>query len=71
MKVGDTTIQLWNIDCVDGMRQFILPSSVDIAITAPPLLPDERDLDEYLGWTEQWVGALCDVLGRVRKAGEI
>jgi site-specific DNA-methyltransferase (adenine-specific) len=49
---------IYRIDCIDGMRQYVEDSSVDVMVTSPPYnigvkydnYEDNEDYDEYLCW---------------------
>jgi site-specific DNA-methyltransferase (adenine-specific) len=60
---------LHQIDCIEGLKK--LPAeSVDLAFADPPfnigyeydVYDDNRDGDQYVGWTRRWGEALCRVL---------
>jgi len=61
--------QLYNMDCVAGMRR-IREGSVDLAFADPPfnigykydVYEDRLAAEEYLGWTKEWGEALIGAL---------
>lgn len=67
-------IQLYNDDCIIGMRDRIVDESVDLVIADPPyfkVIGEKWDYawrtdQDYLDWSEKWVYEICRSL---RKGG--
>ncbi len=57
----DRNITLLLRDCLTGMREFLMPGSVDVVVTSPPynlgisygVYNDSIPRDEYLSWLER------------------
>jgi site-specific DNA-methyltransferase (adenine-specific) len=57
---------LYNSDCVQGIREFLSPKSIDVVVTSPPYnigvkyysYKDNLPLAEYLEWLEKWAVAV-------------
>ena len=53
-------------DCIEGMQKHIDDASIDISVTSPPYnlgiqyrsYHDDKDWNDYLSWTDRWVGQL-------------
>ncbi len=54
--------KIYNEDCIDGMKK-IPTCSIDLIVTSPPYnigvnyenYNDNKDWDDYLLWTEEWL----------------
>ena len=61
--------RILQIDCIEGMRQFLQDSEVDVVVTSPPYnigvsyatYNDKRDRNEYL----EWIGKVAVEIKRV------
>ncbi len=70
LTVGDSTISLFNEDCIKGMVARLEPKSVDVIVTSPPYNigikyfnhDDLQPRDQYLIWLGSWARAAKVVL---------
>lgn len=68
------SVQLYNDDCIIGMRDHVVDESVDLVIADPPyfkVIGEKWDYAwrtdrDYLDWSEKWVYEICRSL---RKGG--
>ena len=68
------SVQLYNDDCIIGMRDRVVDESVDLVIADPPyfkVIGEKWDYawrtdQDYLDWSEKWVYEICRSL---RKGG--
>ena len=59
--IGASHIQLYNMDCVAGMRKHVEDGSIDVVVTSPPYnigkkynsYDDTVSREEYLIWMEE------------------
>ncbi len=60
-KFKDDLIELYNMDCVKGMKKYIPKNSIDVVVTSPPYnlgisystYKDNLSRSEYLDWLEE------------------
>src|SRR5215471_20341157 len=70
-KAVEPGLTLVEGDCLEKMR-YLAPASVKLLCADPPynfnepydLYDDHRPFDEYLGWTQKWLGMAHTVLAR-------
>ena len=61
---------LYNMYCVAGMREILVPGSVDVVVTSPPYnlgtayksYDDKMGRKDYLSWMGEWGKTVSDVL---------
>jgi hypothetical protein len=67
---GRATLRFYLGDCVDWLGRFEA-RSLDVIVTSPPYnlgiryrsYDDTLPRDEYLAWTNRWIGAAAQALG--------
>ncbi len=69
-KAVKAGVSLYNQDCVEGMKRYLRPHSVDVLVTSPPYnlgieysrYDDTISRSEYLTWIENWSVVVKDIL---------
>lgn len=64
------TIDLYNQDCLQGMREHLKPNSVSVVVTSPPYnlgikyskYDDTISREKYLDWMRDWASVVKSVL---------
>ena len=67
-KIGNSTVKIYNTDCLAGMRKHVEAGSVDVVVTSPPYnigkkynsYDDTISRGEYLDW-------LCEVCSVIKE----
>ncbi len=63
-------LTLYLADCIEGMKRFLHPESVDVVVTSPPYnlgiayeqYDDTSPRSQYLEWMDSWARAVVDIL---------
>lgn len=71
LHTPNSTIELHNEDCIEGMSHRLDPHSIDVVVTSPPYnlgirygkYDDSISRGEYLNWIGQWSAVVAGVLG--------
>ncbi|MCC6446555.1 MAG: site-specific DNA-methyltransferase [Armatimonadetes bacterium] len=66
----DRKFTVYHCDCIEGMKRYLEPSSVDVVVTSPPYnlgvkyneYNDKIHRQEYLAWLSDWAEAVRSVL---------
>ncbi len=61
---------LYNMDCIEGMKRYLTPGSVDVVVTSPPYnlgtsyssYDDTMGRVDYVEWMGQWGQAISEIL---------
>tara|TARA_Y100001978_G_C23639733_1_gene407700 strand:+ start:256 stop:1149 length:894 start_codon:yes stop_codon:yes gene_type:complete len=61
---------LYNMDCIEGMKRYLAPRSVDVVVTSPPYnlgtayksYDDKMERVDYVEWMGQWGQAVSEIL---------
>ena len=61
---------LYNMDCIEGMKRYLTPGSVDVVVTSPPYnlgtsynsYDDTMGRVDYVEWLGQWGQAVSEIL---------
>ena len=61
---------LYNMDCIEGMKRYLTPGSVDVVVTSPPYnlgtsynsYDDTMGRVDYVEWMGQWGQAVSEIL---------
>ena len=61
---------LYNMDCIEGMKRYLTPGSVDVVVTSPPYnlgtsynsYDDTMGRVDYIEWMGQWGQAVSEIL---------
>ena len=61
---------LYNMDCIEGMKRYLTPGSVDVVVTSPPYnlgtsyssYDDTMGRVDYVEWMGQWAQAVSEIL---------
>ena len=61
---------LYNMDCIEGMKRYLTPGSVDVIVTSPPYnlgtsynsYDDTMGRVDYVEWMGQWGQAVSEIL---------
>jgi len=61
---------LYNMDCIEGMKRYLAPGSVDVVVTSPPYnlgtsyssYDDTMGRVDYVEWMGQWAQAVSEIL---------
>ena len=61
---------LYNMDCIEGMKRYLAPRSVDVVVTSPPYnlgtsyksYDDKMKRVDYVEWMGQWGQAVSEIL---------
>ncbi len=69
-KRGENKIVVYNMDCIEGMRNKIENGSVDVVVTSPPYnlgiryekYDDAVPREKYLRWIGIWAGVVKEIL---------
>jgi site-specific DNA-methyltransferase (adenine-specific) len=69
-RENGSTIEIFHKDCLSGIRENVVPDSIDVVVTSPPynlgtkysLYIDEIPPDEYLDWLRRVGGLIKTVL---------
>jgi len=70
VAIAVSPIELYNEDCIRGMRDRIASGSVDVVVTSPPYnlgidyngYDDTMTRDDYLAWMDEWAAEIKRVL---------
>ncbi|MEC8646254.1 MAG: DNA methyltransferase, partial [Candidatus Latescibacterota bacterium] len=61
---------IYNMDCIEGMKRYLTPGSVDVVVTSPPYnlgtsyssYDDTMGRVDYVEWMGQWGQAISEIL---------
>jgi len=70
LEHGQRICRAINTDCLPGMSEYVKPGTIDVVVTSPPYnlgtaygaYDDALPRNDYLDWTDQWIGTVAERL---------